>query len=460
MMNVDKKALAVHMQAAGSDPDFRTLQYGKFPPWADQTPEGHDEAFAIKMHQLKFKPEWIARIISNNPKGAVDQHRDIQYLNEVVRKACTKEPTAPETPLCESLPDFINTSSNPVWILEGILKKGVHIGVLGHPNAGKTAVMLAVLLPMALGRRFGQRRTQRVHVVYLAGEDPEGIQLRIALWCQENEVDPELLRDWFTVVRRPVLYDAEQTTRLRVEMDSLHAINPIGVMAVDTFSANFGGENEDKATDVLAWFRMIRIDFIGHYGCAALTLHHPPKGSDDVFNWCGSSAAARELDNMWGITRMNDTITWALGIHRGGEFEPIYFRKQVKALAGRFDNFDNEVKSVIVELAKSPGGDMSEALICFGIKTQMSVKGKGVGFTRKEIGQCCGMHEKTVTKWLGKMKVKNKERGRLVKESSTGILSLTEEGENMAAFLKADPEALERAKNGAFGEGENEGENE
>lgn len=367
--------------------------------------------------------------------------------------------TAPQTLLCESLPDFLATRKDPVWMLEGILKRGVHIGVLGHPNAGKTAVMLEVLLRMALGWVFGKRQTEQVHIVYLAGEDPEGIQLRILLWCQENDVKPEQLRKWFTVIRRPVLYDQDQTVNLIAELDVLHATSPIGVIAVDTFSANYGGDNEDKATDVMKWFRMIRQDFIAHYGCSVLTMHHPPKGSLDVFNWCGSSAAARELDNMWGIVRVGDTITWSLGIHRGGEFEPIHFKKKVLPLDGCFDNFDNPVTSVTVALTNSPGVDMTEALICMAINTQTGLK-KGKKFTHPEIAMCCNMNPKTVTKWLGKMKVKTAERGRLVKESTTGVLSLTDEGDNMARMSQVDPAALERARKGVYGEGENDGENE
>jgi hypothetical protein len=361
-----------------------------------------------------------------------------------------------EKPLCESLPDFLATSKSPVWVLEGILKRGVHIGVLGHPGAGKTAVMLEILLRMALGHMFGKRRTKQVHIVYLAGEDPEGIQLRVLLWCQENKIDPELLREWFSVVRRPVLYDEDQTANLIAELDVLHATSPIGVMAVDTFSANFGGENEDKASDVMVWFRMIRQDFIGRFGCSVLTLHHPPKGSLDIFNWCGSSAARRELDNTWGVARVGDSITWSYDKSRGGEFDPIYFKKKTLPLHGRFDNFGNPVTSVIVELAGGPTVDMTEALICIAINTQIGIKGQGKKFTHKEIADCCRMNPKTVTKWLGKMKVKTAERGRLVKEGSNGVLSLTDEGQNMAGMEQVDPEAIERARKGVYGDDENE----
>lgn len=355
-----------------------------------------------------------------------------------------------EKTLCIPLPDFLKKTEEVVFFVEHLLKKGVHNAVLGHPNAGKTAIILALLLNVALGFMFGKYRTLQTLIVYIAGEDPEGIRLRVKLWCQAHGVDPEELRRWFQVVEQPVLYDDAQTEKFIAE---LRNIRP-GIICVDTFSANYGGDNEDKATEVMAWFRMIRRDFIAEFDCTVLTLHQPPKGSLDVHNWCGSSAASRDLDGVWGVTRVGDSMTLSQGKRRGAEFEPMYFEKKTHIIDGLLDNFGNPVTSVfVVPSTRGPTVDMTEALICIAINTLINVKGPGVSFTHQEIAWHCKMKKNTVTKRLARMKEKSAERGRLIGERG-GILYLTDEGKNLATMEQADPEAIERARKGVFGDDE------
>lgn len=398
--NIDRRALTAFVDKL-KDPDLWTLQRGYFPLGAVQTERGHDEALARILHRHGAKPEWIAELVSgNNQHGLEARHGDIQYLNEVIRDTCTNDDVDTantDSPLCESMSSFMADRKPQQVLVDGILYKGDHNAAMGHPNGGKTAGMLDVGLHVALGRKFGKHDVARDRVIYIAGEDPDGIRRRVKLWCLMHSVVAEALDDWFFIIKRPVLDNPIDVARLKTEMETIRP----GLMITDTFSANYGGESEDKATDVKKWMKMIREDFVVVFNCCAVTLHHPPKGATDIHNWRGSGMAAGDLDNIFCFRNLGDDhicMDQADGKakHRTARFDQIIWQTEVAVVGDWLNSLGKAETSVRVTLVEEYKVE-STARICRAIRALHEISSK---CSNRAIARLAGVPEGSMHKML------------------------------------------------------------
>ncbi|MEE1917256.1 AAA family ATPase [Pseudomonas asiatica] len=373
-----------------------------------------------------------------------DRHRIAKYYPAWGDGELLVDPvkaTAPEAPLCESLSSFMADRKPQEVLIEGILYRGDHNAGIGHPNAGKTSGVLDMALHLGFGMDFGKRKVVRSRVLYLAGEDPAGIRRRIKLWCQTHGKNIEDLDDWLYIVRRPVLDDTKEVARLKLEMKKIMP----ALMVTDTFSANYGGESEDKATEVKKWMKMMREDFITEFGLCAITLHHPPKGSDDIYNWRGSGVAAGDLDNIFGFSKMGNKIRMDQGSnkeakHRTAEFEPIIWITETAPIKGWTNNLGKQETTVKATLVDDLKLDMPAAKICLAIKVLSGLKAK---FSQAEVAKLAGIPAGSIAWQVGTLK----KRGGLpdyprvsmvtVKDD---VLGLTKSGKALADWALVDSE--------------------
>lgn len=404
LKNIDRRALAAFVSKL-KDPDLWTLQRGDFPLGAVQTERGHDEALARILHRHGAKPEWIADMVSaNNRHGLEARHGDIHYLNEIIREVCAPGGEDPGEPLCESMSSFMEGRKPQQVLVEGILYKGDHNAAMGHPNAGKTSGMLDIALHVALGMMFGKHEVARDRVLYIAGEDPDGIRRRVKLWCQSHNLETEALDDWFFIVKRPVLDNPIDVAKLKTEM---RTVRP-GLMITDTFSANYGGESEDKATEVKKWMKMIREDFVVEFDCCAVTLHHPPKGATDIHNWRGSGMAAGDLDNVFCFRNLGDDHICMdqaddRAKHRTARFNQIIWQTEKATIGGWLNNLGKPETSVRVTLVDGYRVE-SAAKVCRAIRALNETGGK---LSHAAIAELAGVPLGSMGKLLENMKTKN-----------------------------------------------------
>jgi hypothetical protein len=363
---------------------------------------------------------------------------DGEYLVDPTKAA------APETPLCESLSSFMADRKPQEVLIEGILYKGDHNAGIGHPNAGKTSGILDMALHLALGIDFGKRKVVRSCVLYLAGEDPAGIRRRVKLWCQTHHKKIEDFEGWFFVIKRPVLDDTKEVARLRIELETAKP----GLMVVDTFSANYGGESEDKATEVKEWMKMIREDFIVLFNCCVVTLHHPPKGSDNIYNWRGSGVAAGDLDNIFGFSKMGNKIRMDQGNgeakHRTAEFDPIIWITETASIKGWFNNLGKQETTVKATLADDLKLDMPAAKICLAIKVLSGLKSK---FSQAEVAKLAGIPPGSIAWQIGILKKKGglPDHPQVVMVTmKDDVLGLTKAGKALAGWALVDSEMAAR----------------
>lgn len=258
-------------------------------------------------------------------------------------------------------PDRVPLSSRlervtaPFFLLQGVLPRGHLVGMLGHPNSGKTAAALDLVLRIGSGKALGMRAVARQRVVYVGAENPEEVLLRIKLWCLENDVAPDALDGWFELIDQPVNFGDPEVCKdfLRKYGDTQGG--PLGVVVIDTFSANFFGEDENAAQDVMAWITCVRGEIMRPTGCTVLVLHHPPKGSSDLHNWRGSGSAKGAIDSTWAVANSDGTVTLTQGKKRSRPFPDLYWKLKTVAVPGLVDNFGEPVTAVVAVPATTPG---------------------------------------------------------------------------------------------------------
>jgi hypothetical protein len=344
---------------------------------------------------------------------------------------------APEA-LCTSMSDFMKARKPQQVLVDGILYKGDHNAAMGHPNAGKTAGILDMALHVALGLAFGKHAVKQDKVVYIAGEDPDGIRRRIKLWCLKRGIKDDALDGRLLIVQRPVLDNEVDVTRLQAELETILP----GLMIVDTFSANYGGESEDKATEVKKWMKMIREEFVTRSKCCVVTLHHPPKGATDVYNWRGSGMAAGDLDNVFCFRNLGDDhicMDQADGRakHRTALFDPVTWQTEVTTVGDWVNNLGKLETSVFVKLAGDYKID-TYAKICRAIQALNEVGGK---YSQNTIAKLAGVPPGSIYKSLEKMKVKNglpSHPNQTLVTVKVGRWALTKYGKSTADFAVVD----------------------
>jgi hypothetical protein len=254
------------------------------------------------------------------------------------------------------------------------------------------------------------RRTDRQRVAYLASENPEEVKLRIKLWCIQNHVPPKQLDGWFALL--PGSYDLADPRAIKALVSQLNPTSkvPLGLLVVDTFSANYFGESENDATEVSKWFNTVRAGLVDVLGCAVVVLGHPVKDASNeeaITVWRGSGAIQGTLDATFGVTMRRDSgiVTMTAGKRRGPLVEDMHWHIKTSEVGNLLDNFGNPVVSVIAEAASRgvvDGYDMDQCAICYGIEQ---------GWTRNHIYSSMGRSSRWLDARIEEMKKNPRKLG-------------------------------------------------
>ena len=79
------------------------------------------------------------------------------------------------------------------FVIEEIIQRGYIYALTGLSNAGKTAVALAMSVSIALEQPFAGHYTTKGRVLFLAGENPQNVQMRLRAMLEQNELDETVL---------------------------------------------------------------------------------------------------------------------------------------------------------------------------------------------------------------------------------------------------------------------------
>jgi hypothetical protein len=223
--------------------------------------------------------------------------------------------------------DFIAAFTPPEYVIAGILQRRFIYALTGLPGAGKTAIMLSLAAHVALGRNISpDHEVERGRVLYLAGENPVDIQMRLIAMAQQydfipDEVDILIIPGTFPVSEMLGYLDAE-----------VEAMDGVSLVFVDTSSAFFEGEDENSNKQAGDHARMLReLTKLPGEPCVVVACHPPKNASESNLQPRGGGAFLGEVDG--NLTAKNDEgsieLHWQ-GKFRGPDFAPISFElKQV-----------------------------------------------------------------------------------------------------------------------------------
>jgi hypothetical protein len=195
----------------------------------------------------------------------------------------------------------IQLSTEPSYVVKGIIPREGLIVIWGPPKCGKSFWTYDLMMHVALGRPYRGRRVQHGSVVYLALEGGGGFTKRVVAWRQRY-LDGHGEPVPFYLFGRPLDIIANHATLIA----DIEAQTPRpSVVVIDTLNRGLNGsENDDKDMG-----RFIRAaDAIrSAFGCAVIIVHHcgvaasRPRGHTSLTGACDTQIAV-ERDEQGNIT--------------------------------------------------------------------------------------------------------------------------------------------------------------
>lgn len=242
----------------------------------------------------------------------------------------------------------------------------------GHGSAGKSYIVLLILIHVALGMRFGTLATSRTKVLFYSAEDDKHELLRrVAKICRSLGVSQASLVGWLFLMdvseTDPTLYrvSPKGDTSLMPMLDRLADFvqeNDIGLTVIDNASDTFDG-NEIARSQVRAFIRTLRarlarpdraVILLAHVSKAAAHNKKTALATDEDYSgstaWHNSVRSRLSLD-----TDDNGTSTLKhLKANKGPKAEPIKleWHEGTPMLAGTYQNPGAEIAAAFVRNAQ------------------------------------------------------------------------------------------------------------
>ncbi len=260
--------------------------------------------------------------------------------------------------------EFMRASPEFFYSWRGILMKGWLYALVATPGSGKTAVALYISVMMALGRNIAGRETHPGRVLYLCGENPRDVRMRMEMMLLHYGIDVGELDGRIYFTRRPFAID--QTEPLRRFHEDVQAHGPFDFCVIDTGPAHAStdDENDNRAMHDLAMSMRKLMAPIG-MPCT-IALMHPAKGAEKgALLPRGGSSFTGSIDGVLCLWREAPGKPSELFAHnqkyRHEHFEPLMFDLMSIEHPTIKDNFGYPVKSVVAELGKKSTEEKIEA---------------------------------------------------------------------------------------------------
>jgi len=237
-------------------------------------------------------------------------------------------PPPPKGSLIQTANQFITNFKPPDYLIDGILQRAFIYALTGPTGRGKTAVAMRLAAHVGTGRPILKAGVERGKVLYLAGENPDDICMRMIKLKHEMDLtDADM--DNICFIPGTDLRLSVPVLRKRL-IDEAKAHGPFAMVVVDTSAAFFEGEEENSNIQMLAHARMLRglIKWISGKPCV-LVLCHPVK-NPDMENLAprGGSGFLNEVDG--NLVLLGDINGPYVELHyqiklRGASFNPVTF---------------------------------------------------------------------------------------------------------------------------------------
>lgn len=252
--------------------------------------------------------------------------------------------------------EFAGTMEPPSYVWHRVLQKGCLYALTAKWGHGKTAVMITVALHVATGRALGGHQVKRGRVLYLCGENPADVRLRVAAAVLKFGIDPAELAGQIFFTRRPFALDNEvERTRFVQEAS---AFGPFDLVLIDTGPAHSSAEEENDNREMHKLAMAMRDLMVPLGNPAAVALMHPTKeATRDNLQPRGGGAFSGSIDGeLCAWQEQGQVDFFHRTKFRGPGFDPIRFVLERFELPGMEDNFGEPVVTVVaVESSNAEG---------------------------------------------------------------------------------------------------------
>lgn len=190
------------------------------------------------------------------------------------------------------------------WQVKSVIPADSLGMLFGASGTFKSFIALDHSLHVAHGMEWMGRRTNQGPVVYVAAEGGAGIFRRVDAWHRHHGLP---LAPNFRVCIVPlVLSIVEHVEALATAIAGMP--DAPGLVYIDTLSQTFEGD-ENSATDISAYLRLINSLIRARFGCTVIVVHHSGHAATERPR--GSSAITANVDFLFGAYRPDASIPQA-----------------------------------------------------------------------------------------------------------------------------------------------------
>jgi hypothetical protein len=219
-----------------------------------------------------------------------------------------------------------------------------------NPGSGKTSVCLYMSVMMALGKELMGKKTMPCKVLFLCGENPQDVRLRMEVMLLEMGLNVDALDGQIYFTRRPFAID----DKVQLAKFSAEAVahGPYDLMVIDTGPAHSSAddENDNRAMHELAIAMRDLMEPLGK-PCTIALMHPHKSPTKETLLPRGGSAFVGSIDGCLCLWRESGETITELFPHgqkfRGRPFNPMYFELQPIDHPIALDNFGDPIGTVI-----------------------------------------------------------------------------------------------------------------
>ncbi len=275
------------------------------------------------------------------PEGQDDRGLEamIKALFDEEVRASTKAPWADMEDLEEGLKphkyywDGQEPQKPRTWLVHRLIPEGRHITVFAPPKSGKSTWVVHMACCVATGTPFhtseGDRRSKKGWVLYVAEEDPIGIEERRKAWKMahgiKEQVDIAIMSDGTD------LSDPASVERISLALSEMAAEKgePCSLVVFDTMGACSPGIDENSSKEITVLFQGLKRLRVENPGmCTCLVTH---TGHADQSRAKGSITISGSTDQEFSVSGNGETLKITQTKNKSGRlYDPWCYRfKQI-----------------------------------------------------------------------------------------------------------------------------------
>ena len=267
--------------------------------------------------------------------------------------------------LCPSASEWIEDgdeylrSPQPIkWWIKNWLPEKALVMIYGASNAGKSFIVLDMLLTMSTGLGSWQGfRAKKANCLYLCGEGRAGLRGRVACWVQEHK---GTTTGAFKVSKGPKRLNEQSDLEYACAQIDLSGMKP-DVIVVDTLNRHFSG-NENDAEEMGGFIESCT-SLQERYRCTVIIIHHTGVSKDAEGRARGSSSLNAAIETAICVTNEDGYLTLNQTKQRDIEkLPPLQVHLRGADIDGWFDEDGEQVRSAVVESIEEAERDMPETL--------------------------------------------------------------------------------------------------